>query len=308
MSYVNVSQRISRARQMDVRTLSAQQVAERMRIIMDDYRTMIIPVQLNGVFRARRNPDGDPFRSASELWYPPAKLIQRRGRFNSSGEPVFYASNRASGAVFEVRPAVGDMITLLIAATKEPFVELKCAHIGLDRSLAPELAEVQKNGIPRANQRFQAMLKHHGISKRWHQVDDFLAEMATMLFSPDEEEDKYKITNGISDVMFKIAGIDALNYPSVATQLECVNLCLKPAVADRLFKPSEAWMIRIEERADHPPGLKEKPTDVFYRTTFVRRSEEINENGNIHWSDVLKDVTPEDIAHLAYRPHPEGFK
>jgi hypothetical protein len=173
--------------------------------------------------------------------------------------------------------------------------------------LAPELAEVQKNSIPRANPRFKAMLHHEGISKRWFKVDNFLAEMATAMFPAEEEEDQYKITNAISEILFRAPEVDALNYPSVATNLNCVNLCLKPAVADRLFKPCEAWMIRIEERADHVPGLKEKPTDVFYRTTFMRRSEKIDENGDIHWSDVLTNVKPEDIALLAYRPHPEGL-
>jgi len=292
---------------MDVRSLTDRQVAERIRIIMDGYSTMILPLQLNGVFRARKNEDAEPFRSASELWYPPAQLVRRRGRFNAPGETVFYASNRAPGAIFETRPATGDTVSLLMAQAREPFVELKCAHIGLERGLAPELAEIQKKRIPRANPRFQAMLQQHGISSRWLQIDEYLAEMATTLFPPEYEEDQYKITNAIAEVLFKAPEVDALNYPSVAASLECINLCLRPAVADTIFKPHEAWMIRIEERADHLPGLKEKPTDVYYRTTFLRRSEKIEENGDILWSDILTDVKPEDIAHLAYRPHPEGF-
>jgi hypothetical protein len=101
--------------------------------------------------------------------------------------------------------------------------------------------------------------------------------------------------------------LQALNYPSVAASRKNINLCLKPETADRILVPSGACMVRIEERADHLPGLNEEPTDVYYRTTFVRRSEKIDDDGVIHWSEVLSDVKPEDIRHLAARP-PKGFR
>jgi hypothetical protein len=96
--------------------------------------------------------------------------------------------------------------------------------------------------------------------------------------------------------------VQALNYPSVAASRKNINLCLKPETANRILVSSGAC---IEERADHLPGLNEEPTDVYYRTTFVRRSEKIDD-GVIHWSEVLSDVKLEDIRHLAARP-PKGF-
>ena len=59
-------------------------------------------------------------------------------------------------------------------------------------------------------------------------------------------------------------------------------------------------MIRIEEAADKLPGVNEPWP--FYRTTFFRRSETIEPDGHIGWSDFLQNVDIKDIAHLAYRP------
>ena len=144
------------------------------------------------------------------------------------------------------------------------------------------------------------MLDQHGISAKWLAVDEFLSEMATTLFPPNEEQDKYKITNAISRLLLRIPGVHALNYPSVATRLKNINLCMEPKIADQ-FMPAEAWMIRIEEAAAHSPGLDDNH-GPFYRTTFVRKSELIYGDGRIRWSEVLRDVQPHEIAHLAYRP------
>jgi hypothetical protein len=59
-------------------------------------------------------------------------------------------------------------------------------------------------------------------------------------------------------------------------------------------------MMKFEEKADQLPGLRDDG-GPFYRTTFTRRSEEIEPSGRIRWSEVLHDVRPEQIAHLVYR-------
>ena len=300
--YGDLRARIARARRMDVARLSGEQVFQRIGRLMDGYTTFQLPILLNGVFRARKNPASSPFDNTRDLWYPPASAITRRGRFNEEGESVFYACNKANGAFFELHPAVGDTMTLVIARTRESFVELPCAHIGLERCLAPELRRTREAALPRSSRNFNGFLRAHGISNRWLRVDDFLSEMATGEFPPDLEEDKYKITNAISKILFGAPEVEALNYPSVATHLKCVNLCMKPEVADRYFVPAECWMVRIEEERDSLPGLEPSEGQTFYRTTFLRKSLSIGEDGSIEWSNVLTDVRPEDIRHLVWQP------
>jgi hypothetical protein len=100
----------------------------------------------------------------------------------------------------------------------------------------------------RTNRRFQGMLEDFGISRKWLAVDDYLSEMATTVFAPHEEQDKYKITNSIGRLLLQIPSVHGLNFPSVATGLVSLNLCLRPEIADRFFHPAEAWMIKIEEK------------------------------------------------------------
>jgi hypothetical protein len=286
---------------MDVRALSSQEVDRRIGRIMDGYRTVVIKAQMNGLYRARKNIGEEPWQSTSTLWYPPSSAVRNRGRFNEPGTSVFYACNRATGAIHEIHPTVGDVVTLLIARSKDRFAELDCAHIGLERSFAPEIGFVPRDRMLRTNPRFQAMLAHYGISQKWLLVDNFLSEMATTIFGPSEEQDKYKITNAIGRILFGIPEVHALNYPSVATKLVSLNLCLRPEIADQYFQPAEAWMIRLEGKVDRLPGVNEN--GPIFQITFIRRSEEIEPaTGRIRWSDILHDVPPEQVAHLAYRP------
>jgi hypothetical protein len=203
---------------------------------------------------------------------------------------------RSTGAVFEIRPAAGDIVTLLVVRSKQPSAELDCAHIGLERSIAPEVAFVPRDRMLRTNPRFQAMLAHFGLTKKWLVVDDFFSELATTIFPPRDEQEKYKITNSISRRLFGIPGVQALNYPSVATGLQSLNLCLKPTIADQHFAAAEAWMLRFEERAERLPGLDQG--GPFLRTTFLRKSEEIESSGRIRWSEPLQNVRPEQIERM----------
>jgi hypothetical protein len=298
-SYSEIVARLQRARTMDVRSLTSSQVDKRVGLIMDGYHTVVIKAQMNGLYRARKNHGDEPWQSVSDLWYPPASAVRTRGRFNEPGSSVFYACNRATGAIFEVHPAVGDVITLLVIRSKRAFADLDVAHIGLERSIAPEMGFVPHDRKLRTNPRFQGMLQHFGISKKWLAVDDFLSEMATTVFAPPEEQDNYKITNSIGRLLLKIPSVHGLNYPSVATRLESLNLCLRPEVADQFFYGAEAWMIKIEEKRDRLDGLKQE--GPFYRTTFIRKSDEIKADGRLVWSDLLVNVTPEQIVHLDYR-------
>ena len=299
ISYSDLRDRINRARTMDAQTLMPASIKARVGMIMDGYHTIVIDAAMNGIYRARKNVGETPFVTTAELWYPPASVVRTRGRFNEIGTPMFYASNRMNGALFEVRPMVGNVITVLVVRTRQTSIVLKSAHIGLERSMAPELGPVERTRMLQDNPRFQAMLKEKRINRKWLLVDNFLSDMATNHFSPEDEQSKYRITNAIAQVLFGIPSVEALNYPSVATALNCLNICLRPEIADKHFIASEAWMIRIEETAMRLPGVsKDGP---FHRFSFIRKSMSIDSTGNIMWSDLLHDVKPTDVAHLIYR-------
>jgi hypothetical protein len=89
--YADVVSSVRRARTMDTRSLTTEQIDHRIGRVMDGYRTVVIKAQMNGLYRARKNVGETPWESVSDLWYPPASVVRNRGRFNEPGESVFYA-------------------------------------------------------------------------------------------------------------------------------------------------------------------------------------------------------------------------
>jgi hypothetical protein len=293
ISYIDLKSKPNCARQIDVGALSAEEVTERMQSVMYGYWTGPIHAETIGLYRARKgdiDPWLDPWLSIKELWYPPAAKIDRRGRFNEIGKSVFYACDSFAGAVNEVRPTPHDIITILVVRARDGRVTLENAHIGLERL---KLTPFGKRGsqVLKRQAWFQAILKERGITKKWLLLDNFLSEMATSLFSPESEQDKYKITNAISSSLFNMPNVQGIIYPSISTKSNNINFCLMPHVADQCFVPRQLWMVRIEEKTFRPAS-----GDYEYQARLIRRSESISSEGRISWGGELPYLRPEDSA------------
>jgi hypothetical protein len=298
VSYSDLRQRISKALTMDVSNLSSSVVDSRVGAILDGYHTRLVTANLNGVFRARKNVGLQLFYNISELWYPKAQFVTRRGRFNEPNHPVFYACSRFNGALFEVRPQIGDRVTILVVRTKSPSLRVDCAHVGLERSPARELDAIRKTNILRNDDSFREGLERFGIYNKWLAVDDFISEISTSNFLENEEENKYKITNSISRTFFKMPYLTAMNYPSVAAALNCINICATTKFADESFVPHEVWTVAVDNIIDSLPGVNK--AGPFYQTRFLHKSVDIDPTGRIQWSPELKNVHPSEVAHLAF--------
>lgn len=284
---------------MDFLKLSEDRVFERIRRIFDAYTTQTQTIRTNGLFRARVNPPNVVFESASELWYPPSNVITRAGRFNLAGQPVFYASARAHAAILEVRPAVRDTVTLLVAGAQRQHADISCAHVGLHRCNDFPEATGANGAQPRSNPSFIADLQSYGVLNKWLKIDDYFADLTTTVVPPGEDESVFKGTNAIARVLAKIPDIESLNYPSIATHLNCVNLCLTAEAADRHLRPSEAWMLRVTDWQAELPG--QAPTKSgFYQTEILARSRPIGKDSRIEWEKNNGDLNPGMIGQLSW--------
>jgi hypothetical protein len=297
--FIELETRIGRARSMDFRKLSEDQVFERIRRIFDAYTTQTQTIRTNGLFRARVNPPDVVFENARDLWHPPSNVITRAGRFNLAGQPVFYASARAHAAVLEVRPAVGDTVTLLVAGAQQQHADISCAHVGLHRCDDFQEATGANGAHPRSNPRFIADLRSHGVLNKWLKIDDYFADLTTTVVPPGEDESVFKGTNAIARVLGKIPDIESLNYPSIATHLNCVNLCMTPEAADRHLRPCEAWMLRVTNWQVELPG---QPTtrSGFYETEILARSRPIGQDWRIDWEKNKGELHPGMIGQLSW--------
>lgn len=276
--------RIARARAMRLAALTEQQVDARIARLMDGYATKPVTFGLNGFFRARVHPSGvEQFKDFSELWYPPVEAVTRAGRFNRAGEVRLYASNRIQGAIFEVQPKPGDMVTLVMIASKKPLEELRCVHIGLQR--CREAEEVTRGINLYSDASFLAELRAAGVHHKWLRLDRYLSDLATANVHADEAEHHYKATNAVGSLLSRIRDSQALVYPGIATSLKSFNLCLPTETADTLFFPFEAWSFRITARVDELPGAPVSESG-YIGVEPVARTAEVGPSGGLTWQPV----------------------
>ena len=169
-------------------------------------------------------------------------------------------------AIYELRPRTGDVFTILLATTPgREARKLSVAFIGLERSLAPEVRHFTERDLFRHSPNFRELLGLQNY-KKWLMIDDYLSEIFGAEV-PDGEEYRYKPTIALANLLFTAPGLDAVNYPSVATADYGINACMLPSVADANFVPHEAWMVEIGEQSRHP-----ETSESLWRVNFIRRS------------------------------------
>ena len=272
--------RIARARAMDLRDLTDDQVFSRIARLADGYTKRRDTLITNMVFRARRHEHASPFSQASEVWHPPASVV-KRGRFNAAGEPAFYVANRFHAAIFEMRPRLGDLFTVLAVHRRDPSGDIRCISVGMSRCQAPEVAVGGRHmhwdqpHLP--DQKLPA-----GVAARWSAIDNYLGDISLAICPPGAEEWFYKPTNALSRLFATIPGIEALQYPSVAVDLNAVNLRLTTEKADELFEPGEAGMVEVLDHRNDLPGLPPLASGYF-QMRLVARTSKIGPNGLMQW-------------------------
>lgn len=293
-SLYDLKERIRRARTLDLSAASDEVIEARIGKIMDGYQTNYLSVAMNGVFRARQNLGTTLYTNVSELWYPKPEFITRRGRFNEAGSPKFYVSNTARGAMFEVRLEVGRLVTILEARTKQPYVQFDTAHIGMEECRAPAMQQSGRARLLHSNPMFREQLRRANLEQKWLTVDNYLSEMSRYLPLPDQEQLHYRVTNSIARTLFRIPNIAALQYPSIATNLSCINLCMLPWAADEYFYAAKAWLVSIDAERDQLPGTQK---GVYYGLRFLRCSNAIDSAGNIQWCNE-RSFDYSEVLHL----------
>jgi hypothetical protein len=295
ISISDLRRRIQSLRKADLNSLSAEAMSLRMEVVVDQYMFQIRPLQLNATYRARRNKPGEVFTSAGQLWYPPAPVVTRASRLNEAGQVRFYAANMPNTAVLELHPKPGDIFTILLARTKSWEIEtLNVAFVGLERALAPEVQHLAGRDMFRHASHFRSRLGPANY-KKWLLIDDYLSEIFGTPVSEGEDY-KYKPTIALAKLLFTAPGLDAVNYPSVATEDHGINICMIPEKADQLFVPSEAWQVRVGDNASHPES-----GEPLQGITFLSRSHEIGSDRIIEWRSPGDGISPEAIARFCRR-------
>jgi hypothetical protein len=233
-------------------------------------------------FRCRKgaNPDS-PWSQVSDLWAPPANLVSR-GRFNQPGKPVLYFSGDPATAVMEVQPRPREFCIVLVMKKRENAPLLHFVQVGLER--LPHIPAYQRalgdviHGL-REEPELAAFLEHGGVREFWKTQDEYFIELCTALYTGDDTQERYRLTNALGSQLQNIKQVHGIQYPSVANDFGGVNAAMPTNLARSALRPEEAWLVEIGDRID-PAG---RGSPRHWEGVIVCRGS-IDKAGRIDWN------------------------
>jgi hypothetical protein len=193
--------------------------------------------------------------------------------------------------MMEIHVDTGQCCTVLLARSRGPAASLNTFFIGASVSRSFDL-DPSRGEIERWRRHVEVSLGSGGYRK-YAAIDSWLTELITRRV-PDDRRELYGPTIALADILFSAPTFNAIQFPSVATEHQGINLCLEAAEADRLFVPHEAWMFRFGSWVHHPQF--EGPAIQFER---LRRSFPIGADGTIRWMPDGHGVGSADFATFA---------
>jgi hypothetical protein len=272
--------RIEAVHSIDSTELSCDEVRTRVRALVAGHDFLEQYLDVQGIWRARLCINKDLFENVfSQLWCPYPEN-SRMNRFNAKGESVFYCSLKARMAVFEVRPTIGEWITVLAAKAKHQVARLRVFTLGLEACHDPILKYLRYEGA-RAFPPLRKILGDEDAYLKWRMIDDFVGTMASRPVPPGNDIG-YRATVALArELMHIFPDADGFIYPSVGTELHGVNLMLTRDAVNHHFEPLACDVYAID-RSVPPP-------DVF-GVSRLASSKSIAADGSIAWESLEKST------------------
>jgi len=170
------------------------------------------------------------------LTYPRAEKVKNYGRCNLKGQSVFYGSFGMMGVLSELKPRIGDLITMTTWEAKPESTINFCP-----------IFKNQPKGENLINPRLLEIDRIYKEKMKWYspivrQVIDnlmgFVANAFTRVVRPGNDLD-YVVSAYFSDkILYELGNgsIDAIYYPSVQQNLSFENIAIKPTSFDKHYK------------------------------------------------------------------------
>lgn len=228
--------------------LDIDTIKQKLHVLLNGHACITRRMESHYAFRARINKGSEFFNKTEELWYPPRELIHKLGRLNREHQPVFYISASHETATLEIRPKIGDFVTILRVKLKDTN---KLPHV-----MELGMAETQSQhglgiSIPLLEQTNMKSIFHDQEKARKNLIIRSCIARLMMKIIPNGQEAHYKKSVAIAETLMKSSNIDGVLYPSIAGDGSRkgggMNLAIKPDSADNLFVPDHAWVSVVED-------------------------------------------------------------
>lgn len=174
----------------------------------------------------------------SEVKYlkqPPKELVKRYGRANNIQESVLYATFDPITALSEMRPNIGDLIT--VSTWK-----LKNDH---DLTVTPIFKNSTKDGIIHNEVSLRARIEYNKVVKQYDEQFrkqlDIILQFVADCFNKEVEDTNhydYYLSSHYANRIFselQNGDIEAILYPSVRQSLTLTNIAMKPDIFENNY-------------------------------------------------------------------------
>jgi hypothetical protein len=223
-------------------------------------RLVTVPVLNAGTPLYRARVTGKPTH-IKDVSYPPASLT-RLGRANREGAPVLYCSAAREGALFEVRPRVGETVVVAKWTTTAPMV---VHQVGYSTNAINQL---NSSRTPES----WAVFSEEPGGAAHAEITDFLATAFVRVIERDESAEFYKLSAAIAEMLFAQDMFHGLLYPTIALAANSDNLAVKPSFADQHLAFVDAEFFQINKVRGH--GFEVIPHDL---------AQSVGADGAISW-------------------------
>jgi hypothetical protein len=264
-----ITEQIRELELFDLRTVDDDRIYQKVLQLMASYGGRQIGLNpANRFYRVRKNFN-ERLRNNKGLewypplftqlrltWYPQPESCTTRGRVNRVGESVFYCANSIDTAVLEMKPKIGEYLTILECAfvneNAEPNIFESGIHEGPGR-FNPNYGA----SPPDEDHKYQGFLNQQGITEQTRLIRSFLVRQFMKVVEVGSEHE-YKITNAIANVLLKEFAFirktdfmpvelkaDGIAYASIAAEAKGANIAFTCEAADRLLRPRKRfWLLR----------------------------------------------------------------
>lgn len=281
-----IQKRIAALKKVKLDQISDHDIERQLRSLLGvGYVTRPLYLNKPSVYRVRANRDAKSFNKVQDLWYPKPEFVKGRGRCNEANTPVFYCADSDMTAIIEIRPDVGDLLTVLEISLKDPKLQPLVMTVGIHEFTAK--SNPRYGGTPPdQDEAHQLFLKRERLVETNPILDQYLTEVFMQLVDEDND-DAYKITAAIARIMFgqdeffyndgspaPKQEVHGLAYPSIRADKLGANVAFTRTAADNLYTAVCTTLVRVEDKRD----------DTHYTVGILKQSKSIAADGTIEWA------------------------
>ncbi len=228
--------------------LDIDDLKAKLNTILNGYTCITKKIESHYAYRARINNGSEFFDKVDDLWYPPKEKIYKLGRLNRTHQSIFYISASHETAILEVRPKIGDLVTLLRVKLKDPMIFPHVMELGVAETQSQHGLNISFPLLEQTN--IKNIFRNKEEIRKNLLIRSCIAKLM-MQIAPHGQEEHYKKSISIAETLMNSSQIDGVLYPSIAGDGSRkgggTNMALKPHCADKLFIPDHAWMAVVED-------------------------------------------------------------